>query len=154
MQYFRKTGGQHHHPHRHHALPLPTHIRVKPGQANPHVYHIDQVHAGHHAHGKDAAQTKHVHVHHRSWLHGLAVGIKRVFSFILFPILVGIAFGVTASAVGMLIGQLVVLLWMRYRRSSTSEATYERLGSDEKEGLPAYEEVESVDVKEETVVVV
>lgn len=48
----------------------------------------------------------------------------------------------------MLIGQLVVLVWMRYRRSSTSETTYERLGSDDKEGLPAYEEVEGVDVKE------
>ena len=87
--------------------------------------------------------------HHRGWLRGLLVGIKRVFSFILFPILVGIAFGVTASAVGMLMGQLVVLLWTRYRRSSTSEAAYEPLGSDEKEGLPAYEEVEGVDVKEE-----
>lgn len=49
----------------------------------------------------------------------------------------------------MLIGQLVVLLWMRYRRSSTSEVSYERLESDEKEALPAYEEVESVDAKEE-----
>lgn len=50
-------------------------------------------------------------------------------------------------------GQFVVLLWMRYRRSSTSEVAYERLGSDEKEGLPAYVEVEGVDVKEEKEVV-
>lgn len=49
----------------------------------------------------------------------------------------------------MLIGQLVVLLWMRYRRSSTSEVSYERLESDEKEALPAYEEFESVDAKGE-----
>lgn len=54
-----------------------------------------------------------------------------------------------ASAVGLLIGQLVVFLWMRYRRSSTSELAYERLGSDEKEGLPAYEELEGEDVEEE-----
>lgn len=146
MQYFRKTGGQHHH----HALPLPTHIRVKPGQTKPHFHHNDQVQTGHHTHDFDFAQASHhVHMrHHRGWFHSLVVGIKRVFSFILFPILVGIAFGVTASAVGMLIGQLVVLLWLRYRRSSTSEVGYERLGSDEKDGLPAYEEVEGVDVKD------
>lgn len=49
----------------------------------------------------------------------------------------------------MLIGQLVVLVWMRYRRSSTSEAAYVRLGSNEKGELPSYTEVEGVDVKEE-----
>ncbi|MCJ1430573.1 hypothetical protein MMC29_008491 [Sticta canariensis] len=135
MQFFGKAGSQNSHG----DLPLPTHVHVKPGQTDPQVDHTDHVRTGHHVHGQ----------HHRGWLHGLVVGIKRVFSFILFPILVGIAFGVTASAVGMLMGQLVVLLWMRYRRSSTSEVAYERLGSDEKEGLPAYEEIEGVDVKEE-----
>lgn len=149
LQFFRKTGSQHHH----HALPLPTHIHVKPGQSNHYPHHDDQAHPSHYAHDNDNGQTSHrVHMHHhRGWLHSLVVGIKRVFSFILFPILVGIAFGVMASAVGLLIGQLVVLLWMRYRRSSTGEPAYERLGSDEKEGLPAYEEVEGEDVEEKGV---
>lgn len=67
-------------------------------------------------------------------------------SIVLFPILVGIAFGVTASAVGMLVGQLVVFLWVKYRRTD-GEATYERVETDEKDELPAYEESEGLEVQ-------
>lgn len=51
------------------------------------------------------------------------------------PILIGIAFGMAASAIGMLVGQAVVLLWIRYRRNDEAPA-YEELPSDEKEEVP------------------
>lgn len=86
------------------------------------------------------------HHHHRGWFSTLIAGTKRVFSFVLFPILIGIAFGVTASAVGMLVGQVVVFLWMKYRRTD-GEATYERLETDDKEKLPLYEDTEGLEVQ-------
>ena len=51
------------------------------------------------------------------------------------PILIGIAFGMAASAIGMLVGQAVVLLWIRYRRNDDAPA-YEELPTDEKEEVP------------------
>ena len=57
----------------------------------------------------------------------------------LLPVLVGVVVGMTASAIGMLVGQLVVFLWMKYRRSGRQGA-YEAVQSDDKEGLPAYED--------------
>lgn len=84
--------------------------------------------------------------HHRGWFSTFIAGTKRVFSLILFPILVGIAFGVTASAVGMFVGQLVVLLWMKFRRTG-GEVTYERVETDDKEKLPLYEDIEGLEVQ-------
>lgn len=131
MQFFRGAA-KYHHNHVHHnsvASKLPTHIHVKPGQTN--------------------RRPAHIH-HHHGLVHSFVVGIKRAVSFVLFPILVGIAVGVTASAVGMAVGQLMVFLWVRYRRcSSSSDTGYERVESEEKEGLPAYEEAEAVDFKDE-----
>ena len=62
------------------------------------------------------------------------------------PILIGVAFGMAASAIGMLFGQLLVFLWMRYRRSDATPA-YERLPADEKaEVPPPYEDVPTIHV--------
>ena len=52
------------------------------------------------------------------------------------PILIGIAFGMAASAIGMLVGQLVVHLWMKFRKPETH--IYIPIETDEKSGLPAY----------------
>lgn len=64
---------------------------------------------------------------------------RHLFTFVLLPVIVGVAVGMTASAIGMLVGQAVVFLWMRYRRSGR-QGTYEAVQSEDKEdGLPSYE---------------
>ncbi|KAL8906956.1 MAG: hypothetical protein Q9207_001710 [Kuettlingeria erythrocarpa] len=102
---------------------LPTHNRFRPGHFKPHNY----------GHG---------HGHHHSWVHVLMRGTRQIVSFVLFPIVVGIIFGVATSAIGMLVGQLIVLIWLRLRRKSSNKVAYKRLESEEKEGLPAYKDLE------------
>ena len=46
---------------------------------------------------------------------------------------------------GILVGRMLVMVWMRFRRSAPKDAAYERLQTDEKDGLPAYEDVDGVD---------
>lgn len=46
----------------------------------------------------------------------------------------------------MLVGQLVVFLWMKYRRTD-EEATYVKLETDDKEKLPLYEDIEGLEVQ-------
>ena len=96
------------------TLELPTHHHFKPQDGRPH--------------------------HHQKWQHKSFFGrmahimwltVKIAFV----PILIGIAFGMAASAIGMLVGQAVVLLWIRYRRNDEAPA-YEELPSDEKEEVP------------------
>lgn len=61
------------------------------------------------------------------------------------PILIGVVFGVAASAIGMLVGQTIVFLWMKYRKSDDAPA-YERLSADEKEEVPPpYEDSPNVE---------
>ena len=65
------------------------------------------------------------------------------------PILIGVAFGMAASAIGMLVGQAVIFLWTKFRRAPATGA-YVRLETDEKEAPPpAYKDVESVEVVDE-----
>lgn len=128
MQYFR---GAPHHRHQHGLKNI--------GQQYPKLKPlVDKLNA--------QMDQHHHHHHHRGWFRTLLAGTKRVFSFVLFPILIGIAFGVTASAVGMLVGQVVVFLWMKYRRTD-GKATYERLETDDKEKLPIYEDAEGLEVQ-------
>lgn len=58
------------------------------------------------------------------------------------PVLIGIVFGIAASAIGMLVGQIIVAVWLRLRRNSSPAVTYEPVASEEKEGLPKYEDLE------------
>lgn len=61
--------------------------------------------------------------------------------------LVGIAAGMAACAVGMLIGQIGVFLYMRFKGRNAVQ--YERVDVEDgldKEGLPKYEELEAGDV--------
>lgn len=60
----------------------------------------------------------------------------------LLPIIVGVVFGVVASAIGMLVGQLIVAVWMRLRRNSSRSVSYEPVETEEKEGLPKYEDLD------------
>ena len=46
----------------------------------------------------------------------------------------------------MFVGQMVVLLWMKFRRTG-GEVTYERVETDDKEKLPLYEDIEGLEVQ-------
>ena len=99
---------------------LPTHNVFRPGHLRP------QHHGGH----------KH---HHGGMLHSVMGFARHIFTFVILPVMVGVAVGITASAIGMLVGQAVVFLWLKYRRSGN--ATYDAVQTDDKEdSLPAYED--------------
>jgi len=129
-------GGKHHHaghkdamgvPHRRPdgTVELPTHIHFKPG--HPGVHH---------------------HHHHRGFLGAVAIGVRTAVRVVIVPILIGVAFGMAASAIGMLVGQAIVFLWMKFRRSPENGA-YERLEVDEKEAPPAYQDVQGAEAMSE-----
>lgn len=87
--------------------------------------HPDPMHPGHGHHMH--------HMHHPGWERTAS----RIVRFILIPATLGVLAGLTASAVGMLVGQVIVSLWMRYRRSRSPQ-TYshpEEGTESEKEGL-------------------
>lgn len=46
----------------------------------------------------------------------------------------------------MFVGQLVVLLWMKYRRTG-GEVKYEQVETDDTEKLPLYEDIEGLEVQ-------
>jgi len=133
-----------HGPHGHHGPPPPPPPH-EPGDHPPHGppgKHGKYGHGGHGPHG----HRPH-HPHHHSVLHKIMHGIKRVFRHVVLPMLVGIAAGMAACAVGMLIGQVGVFLYMRFRGRNAVQ--YERVEVDdsvEKEGLPRYEDVEAGEV--------
>lgn len=100
------------------------------GHHGPHKHHghFDVENAGHLPH----------HMHHSP--HGaLAHTFSRIVNFIVFPAVLGVLAGLTASAIGMLVGQAVVFLWQRYRgiRPQEHKAAWEDGESCEKQGLMA-----------------
>ncbi|KAJ5919746.1 hypothetical protein N7454_009581 [Penicillium verhagenii] len=62
---------------------------------------------------------------------------SRVVRFIVVPAILGVLAGLTASAVGMLVGQAVIFLWQRYRGTKKQEhkAAWESGNACEKQGL-------------------
>lgn len=112
-----KGPGKHEMPHRlpDGTMELPSHIHFKP-----------------HGHG-------HHHIH-KGFVHRMAGVLSTTFKIVFVPILIGVAFGMAASAIGMLVGQAVVFVWMKYRGTSR-EAAYEALDTDEKEAPPAYQDI-------------
>ncbi|KAF9894101.1 hypothetical protein FE257_009074 [Aspergillus nanangensis] len=70
------------------------------------------------------------HPHHGHWRHTFA----RMVRFIIVPAILGVSAGLVASAIGMLVGQTVVYLWQRYRRTDRPESLEQGTAS-EKEGL-------------------
>ncbi|KAL8901717.1 MAG: hypothetical protein Q9192_000404 [Flavoplaca navasiana] len=101
---------------------LPTHHVMRPGQFKAH--HNSQ------------------YPHARPWVHTLARAVKHAFSIVLLPIIVGVIFGVTASAIGMLVGQLIVAVWLRLRRNNSRNVSYEPVETEEKDSLPKYEDMD------------
>ena len=103
--------------------------------------------------------TGHPHHHHKghghhSAFHNLTHATMRVFKHVALPILIGVAAGMAATAVGMLIGQMIILLCDRYPRKQAAQRAqagviYLPVESEEKDvfvddeaGLPAYEDLE------------
>ena len=82
------------------TMELPTHHHFKPQDGRPHPHH----------HHQQVAQQKLLSA---VWLTSFGSPSRSRF----IPILIGIAFGMAASAIGMLVGQAVVFLWMRYRHN-------------------------------------
>jgi len=79
------------------------------------------------------------HRGHRVHRHGWQRTFSRVVRFIFIPAVLGVMAGLAASAIGMLVGQVVVFLWLRYRRhhQGQSSAATERASDMEKEALIA-----------------
>ena len=64
---------------------------------------------------------------------------RHLFTFVILPVMVGVAVGITASAIGMLVGQAIVFIWLKVR--GARKPAYEPVsGDDNKDGLPAYED--------------
>ena len=110
------------------TLELPSHVVFKP--------------AGHHGHA-------HHHHHHKGFLRQMSLVMATAVKVVFVPILIGVAFGMAASAIGMLAGQAIVFLWMKFRRAPENGA-YECVETDEKEAPPAYQDVqvEAINEKE------
>lgn len=88
-------------------------------------------------------QPGHANHPHNQMQHMYRAGLERTVSqivhFVLIPAILGILAGLTASAIGMLVGQVIVALWLRYRRSKgqQSNASLEQGSESEKQGLMA-----------------
>ncbi|KAI4166287.1 MAG: hypothetical protein LQ342_000177 [Letrouitia transgressa] len=107
---------------------LPTHNRIRPEQLQrPHTHHGGRIARPH------------------GWMHSFSVGAKRILSYLVLPILLGVVFGLAASAIGMLVGHIVVLVWLKLRRGKTSsQVAYHKVETEEKEPLPKYEDLDDI----------
>ena len=89
--------------------------------------------------------------HHHSTFSRMA---HRFAHMVLVPVLFGIAAGATASALGLLVGQVIVFIWLRYRGGRKGAYQHVEEGEEvdvvmlEKEGLPKYEDIETATVQE------
>lgn len=97
---------------------------------------------------------QHGHRHHHMGAKVLHF-ISRLAQQVLMPILIGAAVGMAVSALGMVIGQIIAMIWMRLRRRNNNMVAVYHIIEDadveaaaeeplpkysEKEGLPAYTE--------------
>lgn len=133
---FHKLAGHKHHHHKGHkgnnaGLPhrrpdgtveLPSHIQFKPADHRQH------------------------HHHHHGFMGKMAKVLRTTVKVVFVPILIGVAFGMAASAIGMIVGQAIVFLWMKFKRTPETGA-YERVETDEKGAPPAYQDVQVVEAE-------
>lgn len=82
-----------------------------------------------------------------SIIHKIVHGFKAFAKVFLLPTFIGATVGFTASALGMAVGQFIVLVWTKLRRGG--DHAYERIEVDEKEDLPPYEETSVIRVLDE-----
>ncbi|KAJ5145769.1 uncharacterized protein N7515_000333 [Penicillium bovifimosum] len=95
--------------------------------------HPDSHGPHHHAFG-----SAHPHQHHQ-YNSAFARTFSRIVHFIVVPAVLGVLAGLTASAVGMLVGQAVIFFWQRHRGVESAEhtAAWENGDACEKQGLMA-----------------
>ncbi|OOF92705.1 hypothetical protein ASPCADRAFT_209957 [Aspergillus carbonarius ITEM 5010] len=107
-----------------------------------HMGHMGKFDRPHHHHHMN-------HMHHGQWERT----VHRVVRFIVVPAVLGVLAGLAASALGMLVGQIVVFMWQRFRRSSSPKDSLEQGTMAEKQGLmteasddlpPAYSDEEAM----------
>lgn len=131
-----------HHPHPHHE--------GGKHHGAPHRRPDGTVELPSHIHFKPEGGLKFHHHHHQSFFSRMAMVLATTVKVVFVPILIGVAFGMAASAVGMLVGQMIVFLWMKFR-GNKREARYQPLETEEKDEPPAYHDVaaQSVEVSSE-----
>ncbi|KAJ5908329.1 hypothetical protein N7495_001011 [Penicillium taxi] len=110
----------------------------------PHHHHHDgpegdhEFHRGPHHHNNTEGDREPHHGPHHGHHHGGPIShtFSRVIRFIIVPAILGVLAGLTACAVGMLVGQAVVFIWQSYRGTKRGEhkAAWES-DSCEKQGL-------------------
>ncbi|EXJ93553.1 hypothetical protein A1O1_01945 [Capronia coronata CBS 617.96] len=108
------------------------------------------------AHGHGHGHGHHMGGHHHS-LHHFGLMLHQTLRFFIIPALLGVIGGLMASAIGMLLGQLISFLWIKYRRNSQPRHRDVRVveivvDEEEKDALlidselpppPQYEDVEA-----------
>lgn len=128
------------------------HLRLPAGWSRPGPPHAadggpppPRGHRGHHGH-----HGHHGHRHHRSAVRHIIHAVKRVFAHVLLPIMVGVMAGMAACAVGMLVGQIAMFVWLKVsgRGGQVKYTMVEDRDQalDAKDGLPAYEDLEAAEV--------
>ncbi|GAP87212.1 hypothetical protein SAMD00023353_2300500 [Rosellinia necatrix] len=111
------------------------------GPPPPHPHHDGEHHHGH-GHGPHPHPHPHHMGHGSAWGHGLRVFVTHI----LFPLLIGIVAGISASIIGMMVGTLIVFLWRTFFRRHGSQRSHgcrfahkapknERAADEEKSGL-------------------
>ncbi|KAI1427379.1 hypothetical protein F5Y12DRAFT_712184 [Xylaria sp. FL1777] len=79
-------------------------------------------HHGEHRHGHGPGP--HPHPHHMGHKHRWAHGFRVFMTHILFPVIIGIVAGVSASLIGMMVGTFIVFLWRLFFRRSSSRSSH------------------------------
>ncbi|KAI9832155.1 MAG: hypothetical protein M1819_004506 [Sarea resinae] len=106
--------------HRHKSGPMQTVDSVHPGSHHP-PHYINR-------HGPHGPQ--HGRMGHRHWHHTFLRTAQNIFFFILLPVMFGIAAGMLTSAIGMVVGKVLVWVWIRYHRGG-KKGPYTKVQQDE-----------------------
>ncbi|KIW92814.1 uncharacterized protein Z519_06663 [Cladophialophora bantiana CBS 173.52] len=117
------------------------------GEGHHHGHHKGGHHKGDHHHGNNHHHHHHQH-HHR--FHRFGHMLHQTLRFFVIPALLGVIGGLMASAIGMLVGQMISYLWIRFHRHS-QRGTASRdirvveivIDEEEKDALMAGEQIQS-----------
>lgn len=114
-----------------------------------------QKHEGGHRHHRGPHAHHRHHGHHKGHrYHRVSHMFHQTFRFFVIPALLGVIGGLVASAVGMLVGQAIIMMWFRtYRQGRRGPVRVERevvvVAEDEKHGLMS-EQIENPPVYEDS----
>jgi len=120
--------------------------------------HGKQVHKHEEEHEDHKGKHHRWHTHHMGHrpFHRIGHTLHQAIRFFIVPALLGVIGGLMASAVGMLVGQIIVYLWFRFHRNGQRgpvRMVEVAVVEDEKEALmelpPRYEDVGAVTVEDE-----